>query len=72
MQLPRLTIALSGANAVVSWPTNGTDGLQLQSSSSLNSASGWADVTNSPATAGTNYQVTIPLAGSAQFYRLKQ
>jgi hypothetical protein len=70
MSLPVLTITLSGSNAIVSWPTNDADGLNLQSSSSLNAGMGWTNVPFSQMTVGTNYQVTVPLAGSGQFYRL--
>jgi lipopolysaccharide export system protein LptA len=66
----RLTIALPGGNVQVSWPTSGTDSLKLQSSSSLNAGSVWADVTSPRTTIGANYQVTIPLTGQTQFYRL--
>lgn len=72
MQLVRLAIAPAGADAIVSWPTNGTGGFQLQSSASLTGGGSWQNVTNTPTTVGADYQVTVPLAGPAQFYRLKQ
>jgi hypothetical protein len=65
-----LMISLSGTNVIISWPTSGANGLTLQSSSSLNSGAVWTSVATIPVTNGPNYQVTIPLAGGAQFYRL--
>jgi len=70
---PLLTITLSGANVVLTWPTNvaGFDytGYILQSTTNLVSPV-WS--TNSPAPvviAGLN-TVTNPITGAQQFYRL--
>jgi hypothetical protein len=66
---PALSVALTGGNVVLSWPTNYADGYRLQFSASLAPA-GWADDTNSVQSAGADYQVTTPAAGAAVFYRL--
>ena len=71
-----MTIAPSGPNVLLTWPTNnaGYDytGFTLQSTTNLGSTAVWS--TNSPApvvTAGQN-TVTNPITGPRQFYRLVQ
>jgi len=68
---PQLTIIPSGANVVLTWPTNAT-GFNLQSTTNLGSAAVWS--TNSPAPVVVNGQntVTNPISGTQQFYRLSQ
>lgn len=61
---PKLSIARTGTNAVISWP-NSSVGFVLQVSSSLKPAA-WAD-----APSGTNNPVTVPATGLARFYRLR-
>jgi hypothetical protein len=67
-----LSISAGGTDVDVYWPTNGADGFQLQSASSLGESAVWSDVTNVPAVVGSNYQVTLPRAAGAQFYRLRR
>jgi len=67
-----LSIARSGTNAVLTWPTNGSGSLNLQVNTNLVSSSSWANAATSPVIVGTNYQLTVPLSGRAQFYRLHQ
>jgi hypothetical protein len=68
---PQLTIAASGTNVVLSWPTNAVE-FTLQSTTNLFSAATW--VTNSPEPVVVNGQntVTNPIAGAHHFYRLIQ
>ncbi len=75
-QWPQLTIAPSGPNVLLTWPTNnaGYDytGFTLQSTTNLVSPVVWS--TNSPAPvviAGQN-TVTSPIIGGQKFYRLVQ
>jgi hypothetical protein len=68
----QLSIAPSGSECVISWPTNSLAGFQLQSSTNLVAGGNWFSVTNQPAVVGELYQVTVSHAGSAQFYRLQQ
>jgi hypothetical protein len=68
----QLNIAPSGSNVILSWPTNSFGSLQLQSSSLLGAESNWTAITNLPAVANSQYQVTVPHTGSAQFYRLRE
>jgi len=73
---PQLTIIPSGANVILTWPTNapGFDysGFTLQSTTNLVSPVVWS--TNSPAPVVVNGQntVTNPISGPQQFYRLSQ
>ena len=73
---PQLTIIPSGANVILTWPTNvaGFDytGYTLQSTTNLVSSAVWT--TNSPAPVVVNGQntVTNPISGTQQFYRLSQ
>jgi hypothetical protein len=69
-RVPSLSIARSGANVLLLWPTNGADNLKLQSNGSLNASGAWTNVLTNPATVDTNYQVALPPAGVAQFFRL--
>jgi uncharacterized repeat protein (TIGR03803 family) len=68
---PQLTIIRSGANVVLTWPTNAT-GFTLQSTTNLVSPAVW--ITNSPAPVVVNGQnaVTNPVSGTKKFYRLSQ
>jgi len=75
-QWPQLTIAPSGPNVLLKWPTNnaGYDyaGFTLQSATNLDSPAFWS--TNSPAPvviAGQN-TVTNPITGPQKFFRLSQ
>jgi hypothetical protein len=66
-----LTISLSGANVLLSWPTNNGSGFTLQGNTDPTTAS-WANI---PATITQNngfYQTTIPASNAATFYRLKR
>ncbi len=65
----RLTAAVSGGNLVLSWPVAG-GAFTVQSKASLTSGA-WTTVSSPPAQlAGSQWQVTLPKAGSAQFFRL--
>jgi probable HAF family extracellular repeat protein len=66
---PRLSVERSGANVVLSWPTN-VVGYTLQLTTSLTSPVDWIDSTNTPAVVGTQFTVTNATSASRQFYRL--
>jgi beta-glucanase (GH16 family) len=68
---PQLTIIPSGANVVLTWPTNAT-GFTLQSTTNLGSSAVWS--TNSPAPVVVNGQntVTNPISDTQMFFRLSQ
>jgi hypothetical protein len=68
---PPLSISLSGSNVVLFWKTNTLLNYKLQTSPDLQPNS-WVDAqyTTVPVTGGV--QVTVPVSGSAQFYRLKR
>ena len=67
---PTLGVTYSGANVVISWPTNNGGGFALQSTDL--GTNGWTPVGSARVITNRNYQVTLPLTGGAQFYRLKK
>lgn len=64
-----LQINVINGQALISWPQNAGN-FTLQQSSSLQG--GWTAVANSPVISGLNFQVTVPAAPGAMFYRLSQ
>ena len=66
---PSLTILRNGANVITSWPSPST-GYVLQSAPAL--LGPWAAEGSTPATVGSNLQVTLPLNATNQFFRLKK
>ncbi|MGH7976466.1 MAG: Ig-like domain-containing protein [Limisphaerales bacterium] len=67
----KLTASMSGGNLVITWPTTSAL-VTLQSSPALGAGASWTTVGETLAVAGSNYQVTMPVSGSAsaQFFRL--
>jgi uncharacterized repeat protein (TIGR03803 family) len=68
---PRLTILRSGANVVLSWPTN-DNGFKLQSSTELSSLTNWGAVFTTPFVQGEWNVLTNPLLDARRFFRLSQ
>lgn len=70
---PRLTITPSGANVVLTWPTNaaGMDyiGFTLQTATNLTSPV-WTPILSAPEIVNGQYTVTNAITGSQQFFRL--
>jgi uncharacterized repeat protein (TIGR03803 family) len=66
---PLLTIASSGANAILIWPTN-ADGFTLQSTPALTSTAVWSNVTPAPVVINAQNAVTNPMSCGQMFYRL--
>jgi uncharacterized repeat protein (TIGR03803 family) len=68
---PQLSLIPSGADVVLTWPTN-YSGFTLQSTTNLGSSAVWA--TNSPPPVVVNglNTLTNPISGRQQFYRLTQ
>jgi hypothetical protein len=67
--LPRLTIIRSGANVILTWPTNAAD-FTLQSTTNLLSTV-WAPVAQSAVTNVGTISVTVPAGAGGKFFRLK-
>jgi hypothetical protein len=65
---PTLSIAVSGTNAIISWPSSTDSGYSLQSTTNLASPN-WLSA-GASFVVGTNNVVTNSISGSAQFYRL--
>jgi hypothetical protein len=66
-----LNIQRAGTNVVLSWPTNVT-GFNLESSLNLGAGASWNPVSPDPVVVNDQNFVTNPIAGSRQFYRLRQ
>ena len=73
---PQLTIIPSGANMVLTWPTNYRSfdytGYTLQSSTNLTSLTAWKPASPSPVVIGGQNVVVNPISGTQEFYRLKR
>jgi len=67
---PPLTITLSAAAVILTWPTNAT-GFTLASATNLVSPA-WAAVSPGPVVVNGLNTVTNPITGTQQFYRLSQ
>ncbi len=68
---PQLTIIPSGANVILTWPTNAT-GFTLQSTSNLVSPVFWTNVSPGPVVVDRQNAVTNHILGAQHFYRLSQ
>jgi len=67
---PRLAIAASGTNLVLSWPASVTN-FTLTTTPQLATNAAWTVVTNPPSLLGTNRVVTNNATGTSRFYRLQ-
>jgi hypothetical protein len=68
---PELSIALSGTNVVLSWPTSAT-GWSLQAAPALELPGNWSNITSTPFILNSVYLLTNAVNAPAQFYRLEQ
>jgi hypothetical protein len=66
---PALAIVPSAATVMLSWPTNNSDGFNLEANSDL-STTNWAAVPNSVIVSGTNNTVSLGTTNAARFFRL--
>ena len=71
INLPQLTLILSGPNLVLTWPTN-YSGFTLQSTTNLGSSAAWSTNLPSPVIINGQNVVTNPISGRQQFFRLSQ
>jgi hypothetical protein len=69
--LPRLSAGTTGDGLVISWPESLTNCV-LESALNLSPGTLWKPVTNLPGSVAGEISVTIPRAGSQQFFRLRQ
>jgi hypothetical protein len=65
---PTLKATVSGTNLILTWPSTAT-GFSVQSSSAVKSGS-WSAVSGSPTINNGSYQLSVPITGAAQFFRL--
>jgi hypothetical protein len=69
--LPQLTIAPSDGSVTITWPAWAA-GFALQTcDGSSFSAGAWTNVVTALQTNGSNVEVTLPVSGDAQFFRLQ-
>ena len=68
---PPLTITLSGANVILSWPTN-TELFTLEFATNLVPATIWQTNLQDPVIISGQYVETSPLTGNQMFFRLSQ
>lgn len=65
----RLTATKAAGNVVLTWPVAAA-GFAVEASTSLSSPINWLTLTNAPSLVGTNWQLSLPTSGTAQFLRL--
>jgi uncharacterized repeat protein (TIGR03803 family) len=68
---PQLTIIDSGANVILTWPTNAI-GFTLQSTTNLVSSAVWTTNSSPPVIVNGQNTVTNPISGPQMFFRLSQ
>jgi hypothetical protein len=66
-----LYYSVSSGNLALRWPTYAAR-FGLESSLALGSSASWKSVAGAVTQVGTNYQVTVPITGAAQYFRLKR
>jgi hypothetical protein len=75
-QWPELTIAPSGPNVLLRWPTNSSGydytGFTLQSTTNLGSRVTWTTNSPAPVVIGGQNVIINPISGPQQFFRLRQ
>jgi uncharacterized repeat protein (TIGR03803 family) len=69
--VPQLAIALSGANVILTWPTNAA-GFSLESATNLVPPVVWSTNSTAPVVINANNAVTNGISGTQKFYRLSQ
>lgn len=65
---PHVAVTASSGQITLSWPAAAA-GFSVQASGDL-SAGLWTTLTNTPVLAGSNWQVTVPVSGTARFFRV--
>ena len=68
---PQLTITRSGANMVLSWPTN-TTGFSPQFTTNLTASTSWTALAPAPTVVDGRNTVTSPISGAQRFFRLSR
>lgn len=68
--LPRLSLNRAGQNMILSWPTN-AGAFRLQSAPLTNPRT-WSNAPQTPQVNGTNFSVSVTIAGPGAVYRLME
>jgi hypothetical protein len=66
-----LAATVSGGNLHLTWPANSAL-VTLVSSPALGAGANWTPMIAPLVVTGGNYQATIPLSGTSQFFRLQK
>lgn len=69
---PVLSVALSGINALISWPTNNSDGYVLEGIKGFDDADGWLPASEPQVVQGANNTVTVTATNGIKIFRLKK
>ena len=69
--LPSLSIARSGTNVTVSWPSANTENFALQQKESV-TATNWVSVSGNVSDNGTNKSVSLSSTNNARIFRLRR
>ena len=69
---PVLSVTLSGLNAVISWPTNNSDGYVLEGIEGFDDADGWLPASEPLVVQGANNTVTVAATNSVKLFRLNK
>jgi hypothetical protein len=64
-----LGIAVTGNQALLSWPTNAPT-YQLQFTPTLGATNSWTTLTNTPTIVSNLFQATVPIQDTQGFFRL--
>jgi hypothetical protein len=67
---PQVSLVPNGKNVLISWPVSGSSGFNLMESTSLGPTASWSAVGQTPTVVGGYYQVSIPISGTTEFFRL--
>jgi hypothetical protein len=68
---PTLEVSLAAGSVILSWPTNTWSAYHLEGATDL-PAGNWFSITNQAVTTNGVFQLSVPVATTAGFYRLKR
>lgn len=71
MNVSLAVTSAGGGNVVLKWPTSSAL-VDVMSSPVLGAGAVWTSVNRTLTVVGGNYQMTVPITGTAQFFRLQQ
>jgi hypothetical protein len=69
--LALLSTTFSNNQMVISWPTSSSAGAILMQSPGIGPGAIWTPASGTPGVVGGNYQMTLPVSGPTEFFRLQ-